>query len=96
MDMIIENVKIYKTIFMETYTHEKWLQLLKECHSYCRKDRKEFICVCYHYKKKSKMRINEHGKKGCDKVMDFEGNHFKLKLYPPLQNTTECVHLAKG
>jgi hypothetical protein len=27
------------------------------------------------------MRINEHGKKGCDKVVDFERNLFKLKLY---------------
>ncbi len=35
MDMIIKNVKIDKTIFMETYTHEKWLQLLKESHNYC-------------------------------------------------------------
>jgi hypothetical protein len=34
MDMIIENVKIDKTILMETYTHEKWLQLFKECHNY--------------------------------------------------------------
>jgi hypothetical protein len=42
------------------------------------------------------MRINEHEKKGCDKVVDFERNLFKLKLYPPLQNTTKCVHLAKG
>jgi hypothetical protein len=25
MDMIIENVKIDKTIFMETYTREEWL-----------------------------------------------------------------------
>jgi hypothetical protein len=42
------------------------------------------------------MRINEHGKKGCDKVVDSKGNPFKLKLYPPLRNTTECMHLAKG
>jgi hypothetical protein len=42
------------------------------------------------------MRIHEHGKKGGDKVVDSEGNPFKLKLYPPLRNTTECVHLAKG
>jgi hypothetical protein len=25
MNMIIENVKINKTIFMETYTHKEWL-----------------------------------------------------------------------
>jgi hypothetical protein len=24
-DIIVENVKIDKTIFMKTYTHEKWL-----------------------------------------------------------------------
>jgi hypothetical protein len=28
MDMIVENVKINKIIFMETYIHEEWLQLL--------------------------------------------------------------------
>ncbi len=38
---------------------------------------KEFICVYCHYKKNSKMRINEHQKKGCDKAVDFEGNLFK-------------------
>jgi hypothetical protein len=35
-------------------------------------------------------------KKGCDKVVDSEGNPFKLKLYPPLRNIIECLHLAKG
>jgi hypothetical protein len=25
IDMIVENVKIDKTIFMETYIHEEWL-----------------------------------------------------------------------
>jgi hypothetical protein len=95
MDMIIENVKIYQTIFMETYTHEEWLKLFKECHNHCQKD-KEFICVYYHYKKNLKMNINEHHKKGCDKVVDFKRNPFKLKLYPPLRNVMEGVHLAKG
>jgi hypothetical protein len=42
------------------------------------------------------MKINEHHKKGCDKVMDFKRNPFKLKLYPPLKNVMEGVHLAKG
>jgi hypothetical protein len=28
--------------------------------------------------------------------MDFKGNHLKLKLHPPLRNTMEVVHLAKG
>jgi hypothetical protein len=42
------------------------------------------------------MNINEHHKKGCDKVVDFEGNPLKLKLYPPLRNVVEGVHLAKG
>jgi hypothetical protein len=28
IDMIIENVKIDKTIFMKTYTCEEWLRLL--------------------------------------------------------------------
>jgi hypothetical protein len=42
------------------------------------------------------MRINEHRKKGCDKVADSKGNPLKLKLYPPLKNATKGVHLAKG
>jgi hypothetical protein len=42
------------------------------------------------------MRIDEHRKKGCDKAMDFEGNLLKLKLYPPLKNVAEGVHLVKG
>jgi hypothetical protein len=68
---------------METYIHEEWLRLYKECHNHCQED-KEFICVYCHCKN-SKMSINEHQKKGCDKVVDFERNHFKLKLYPPLR-----------
>jgi len=42
------------------------------------------------------MRINEHQKKGCDKVMDSKGNPLKLKLYPPLINAMEGVYIAKG
>jgi len=84
-DMIVENVKIDITIFMETCTHEEWLQLLHECHNHCRKDEKESICVYYHCKKNSKMKINEYRKKGCDKAMDFKRNPLKLKLYPPLK-----------
>ncbi len=94
--MIVENVKIDKTIFVETYIHKEWLWLLKECHSHCQDDKKEFICVYCHYKKNSKMRINEHWKKGCDKVMDSERNPFKLKLYPPLRKTVEGVYIMKG
>jgi hypothetical protein len=82
---IVENVKIGKIIFMETYSHEEWLQLFHECHNHCRKDRKEFICVYCHCKKNSKMKINEYRKKGCDKAMDFKGNPLKLKLCPPLK-----------
>jgi tRNA G26 N,N-dimethylase Trm1 len=33
-NIIIENVKINKTIFMESYVHEECLQLLKECHNH--------------------------------------------------------------
>ncbi len=93
MNMIIKNVKIDKIILMETYTHKEWLRLLKECDNHCQEDRKEFICVYYHYKKTSKMKINEHRKKGCDKVV---GNPLKLKLYPPLINIAEGVYLTKG
>jgi hypothetical protein len=42
------------------------------------------------------MQINEHQNKGCDKVVDFEGNLLKLKLYPPLRNIMECVYFVKG
>jgi hypothetical protein len=66
-NMKVKNVRIDKTILVETYIHEEWLQLLKECHNHCYKD---FICVYCHCKKNLKMRINEHWKKGCDKVMD--------------------------
>jgi hypothetical protein len=96
MDMIVENVKIDKIVFVETYTRKEWLWLLKECHNHCQEDRKEFIYIYCHYKNNSKMRINEHQKKGCDKVVDFKGNPLKLKLYLPLRNATEGVYLAKG
>ncbi len=81
---------------METYIHEEWLRLLKECHGHCRKDMKEFICVYCHCKKNSKMKINEHQKKRCDKVVDSKGNPLKLKMYPPLRNVEKAVYLAKG
>jgi len=42
------------------------------------------------------MRINEHQKKGCDKVVNSKRNPFKLKLYPPLRNTEQGVYFAKG
>jgi hypothetical protein len=56
-NMIIKNVKIDKIVFMETYTHEEWLGLFKECHNHCEGDRKEFICVYCHYQKNLKMNI---------------------------------------
>lgn len=86
-------VKINK--IEKTTICEKWLQLLQECQSHSQKDRKEFIYVYCNYKKNLKMRINEHQKKGSDKVVDSEGNPFKLKLYPPLRNAMEGVYLAK-
>ncbi len=33
-DLIVENVKINKTMFMETYTCKEWLELLQECHNH--------------------------------------------------------------
>ncbi len=42
------------------------------------------------------MRINEHQKKGCNKVVDSKKNPLKLKLYPPLKNVMEGVHLVNG
>jgi hypothetical protein len=71
-------------------THKKLLQLFQECHNHCRKNRKEFIYVYCHYKN-SKMKINEHQKKGCDKVVDFKMKPFKFKLYPPLINIAKNV-----
>jgi hypothetical protein len=73
MDMIIKNVKINKTVFVETYIREEWLWLLKEWHNHCQEDIKEFIYVYCHYKKNSKMKINEHQKKRCGKVVDSKG-----------------------
>jgi len=58
-NMVIENVKINKKKFIETYIHEEWLRLLQECHSHCQKDKKGFICVYCHCKN-STMWINEH------------------------------------
>jgi hypothetical protein len=37
MDMIEENVKIDKTIFVKTYTHEEWLRLLQKCHNHAKR-----------------------------------------------------------
>jgi len=34
-NMIVENVRIDKTILVETYIHEERLRLFKECHSHC-------------------------------------------------------------
>jgi hypothetical protein len=42
------------------------------------------------------MWINEHQKKGCDKIVDSETNPFKIKLYPPLRNATQGVYFVKG
>jgi len=94
--MIVENAKIDKTIFVETYIRKEWLWLLKECHNHCQEGMKEFIFVYCHYKKNSKMRINEHRRKGCDKVVDSQINPFKLKLYLPLKNVAKGVYLVKG
>jgi len=58
-NMIVKNVKIDKIVFVETYIHGEWLQLLKECQNHRRKDGKEFICVYCHCKN-LKMKINEH------------------------------------
>jgi hypothetical protein len=42
------------------------------------------------------MKINEHQKKGCNKVVDSKKNPFKFKLYPPLKDAMEGVHLVNG
>jgi hypothetical protein len=42
------------------------------------------------------MRINEHGKKGCKKIVNAKGNFLTLKLYPPLKTAIEGMHIVKG
>jgi hypothetical protein len=42
------------------------------------------------------MRLNEHRKKGCEKMVDDDGNQLTFKLYLPLKNTIEGVILAKS
>jgi len=32
LGVIVENVKIDKTIFVDKYTPKKWLHLIEECH----------------------------------------------------------------
>jgi hypothetical protein len=54
-----------------------------------------YLCL-FSLQEKLEMNINEHQKKGCDKVVDSKGNPLKLKLYPPLRNATKGVYLAKG
>jgi hypothetical protein len=44
-DMIIKNVKIHKTIFVETYTIKEWLQLLEEYHNHCQEDKGIYLCL---------------------------------------------------
>jgi hypothetical protein len=63
--MIMENVKIDKTIFVERYIRKEWLHVVDECHQNNKEDRKEFMCVYCNCKKNSKMRFNENRKKGC-------------------------------
>jgi len=52
--------------------------------------------VYCNYKKNSKMRLNEHRKKGCEKALDDHGNQLTLKLYSPLRNVIEGNILAKS
>jgi len=42
------------------------------------------------------MKLNEHKKKGCEKVVDDHGNKLTFKLYPPLRNIVESIIIAKG
>ncbi len=81
---------------MERYTPKEWLHLMEECHQNSQKDRKKFINVYCNYKKDFKMKLNEHWKKGCKKVIDDNKNQLTLKLYLPLKNVTKGIILAKG
>jgi hypothetical protein len=42
------------------------------------------------------MRLNEHWKKGCKKVIDDNKNQLTFKLYSPLKHLIEGIILAKG
>jgi hypothetical protein len=42
------------------------------------------------------MRLNEHRKKACEKMVDDDGNQLTLKLHVPLKNTIEGIILAKS
>jgi hypothetical protein len=86
LDILVKNVKIDKIIFVKRYTPKEWLYLVEECHQSNRECRKEFIiCVYCTCKKISKMRLNEHRKKGREKVVDDHGNQLTLKLYSPFK-----------
>ncbi len=81
---------------MEKYTPKEWLHLMEECQQNSQEVKKEFICVYCNCKKKSKMRLNDNRKKGCEKAMDDHGNQLTFKLYLPFRNTAENSILAKG
>ncbi len=66
--------------------------LLKECHSHCQEDRKESICVYCHCKKKLEDEDQWIQKEGVWQRRES----FQTKLYPPLKNVVEGVHLVKG
>jgi hypothetical protein len=96
LDIIVKNVKINKIIFMKIYTPKIWLHLVEKCHENNREDRKEFIlCLYCNCKKNTKMKLNEHKKKGCEKAMDDHGNQLTLKLYPPLKNVIKATSLQR-
>lgn len=42
------------------------------------------------------MRLNEHWKKGCKKVIDDNENQLTFKLYSPLKQLTKGIILRKG
>jgi len=43
-------------------------------------EKSSYVCIVI-VKKNSKMRLNEHKKKGCEKTMDDDGNQLTLNLY---------------
>jgi hypothetical protein len=60
-DMIVENVKIDKIIFVETYTCEEWLRLFRDAIVIVeRTGRNLFVLISVTKKKNSNMKINEH------------------------------------
>ncbi len=55
-----------------------------------------FVCVHCNCRKKSKMRLNENMKKGCEEIVDDDETQLTPKFYLPLRNAADKIILAIG